>query len=94
MFFKMNESQIQAKIAKRLREHGWFVTKLIQTSTNGIPDILAIRNGKVIFLEVKSEKGQPSELQKYVIEQINKMGIFAAVVRNIEDVDVFCYKMQ
>lgn len=88
----MTEAQLQAKIAKRLREHGWFVTKLIQTSTNGIPDLMAIRKGHVIFLEVKSEKGVVSELQKHVIASLQNMGVFATVVWSLEDIDVLCYK--
>jgi Holliday junction resolvase len=88
----MKESTIQSKIAKRLRENGWLVTKLIQTTMNGIPDLMAIRKGDVIFLEVKKPGEEPSELQKYVIDNINKAGCFSAVVRSVEDVDVFCYR--
>jgi Holliday junction resolvase len=88
----MKESTIQSKIAKRLRENGWLVTKLIQTSMNGIPDLMAIRRGNVIFLEIKKPGEDASELQKYVIDNINKAGCFSAVVRSVEDVDVFCYK--
>lgn len=88
----MTESKIQTKIAKRLRENGWFVTKLIQTSTNGIPDLMAIRKGNVIFLEVKKPGEVASELQKYVIDGLNKSGVFASVVSKVEDVDTFCYK--
>ena len=88
----MTESQIQTKIAKRLRENGWFVTKLIQTSTNGIPDLMAIRKGNVIFLEIKKPGEEASELQKYVIDGLNKSGVFASVVSKVEDVDTFCYK--
>ena len=88
----MKESTIQSKIAKRLRENVWLVTKLIQTSMNGIPDLMAIRKGNVIFLEVKKPGEDASELQKYVIDNINKAGCFSAVVRSVEDIDVFCYK--
>jgi Holliday junction resolvase len=88
----MKESTIQSKIAKRLRENGWLVVKLIQTTMNGIPDLMAIRKGNVIFLEVKREGEDATELQKYVMDNINKAGCFSAVVRSVEDVDVFCYK--
>ena len=88
----MKESSIQAKIAKRLRENGWLVVKLIQTTMNGIPDLMAIRKGNVIFLEVKKPGEDATELQKYVMDNINKAGCFSAVIRSVEDVDVFCYK--
>ena len=88
----MKESTLQTKIVKRLKEHGWFVTKLISTSTPGICDLMAIRKGTVIMLEVKTDKGVVSELQKYMIEKLNKMGVFARVVTCIEDIDIHCYK--
>jgi len=88
----MKESTIQSKIAKRLRENGWLVVKLIQTTMNGIPDLMAIRKGNVIFLEVKREGEDATELQKYVMDNLSKAGCFTMVVRSVEDVDVFCYK--
>lgn len=88
----MTEAQIQTKIAKRLKENGWLVIKLIQTSMNGIPDLMCIRKGNVVFLEVKKPDTQPSELQKYVIDGLTKSGVYAAVVRSVEDVDTLCYK--
>lgn len=90
----MMESQIQAKIAEKLKKNGWWVTKLIQTSTNGIPDLMAIRNGHVIFLEVKQPGNNPTPLQEYVIKGLNDHGVFARVVTCIEDIDIFCYKYQ
>lgn len=88
----MKESQVQKKIKDRLERNGYWVTKLIQTSTNGIPDIMAIKNGTVKFFEVKAEGGQPSELQLFRIEQLKKLGVYARVVYSVEDLDVFCPK--
>lgn len=41
---------------------------------NGIPDLMAMKEGKTMFIEVKQEKGVLSELQKLRIEQIRKNG--------------------
>jgi Holliday junction resolvase len=89
----MIESKLQAKITKRLKDNGWFVTKLIQSSTNGIPDLMAIRKGVVIFLEVKKEGKNADPLQEHRIERFNQMGVFARVVDKLEDIDVQCYKL-
>jgi Holliday junction resolvase len=88
----MKESQVQKKIKERLERNGYFVTKLIQTSTNGIPDIMAIKRGNVVFLEVKAEGGKLSELQEFRIEQLKSVGVFAKVVYGVEDIDVLCPK--
>ena len=68
------------------------MTKLISTSTPGICDLMAIRKGVVIMLEIKTDKGVVRELQKYMIEKFNKMGVFARVITCIEDIDIHCYK--
>ena len=57
------EGKIQEKITKHLKKEGWFVTKLMQTSTNGIPDVLAVKMNQTLFIEVKTEKGRLSPLQ-------------------------------
>jgi Holliday junction resolvase len=70
----MTEQQIQTKIIKRLEAEGYFVIKLIKTNKNGIPDLLAIRNGIARFIEVKRKGGIVSELQKYRIEELKSFG--------------------
>jgi Holliday junction resolvase len=88
----MKESQIQKKIMDRLRKNGWLVVKLIQTNMNGIPDLMCIRNGVTMFLEVKAENGSLSPLQEHLIGTLNKFGVHARVVNCLEDIDVYCYK--
>ena len=88
----MKESEIQSKIRDKLTKSGWLVIKLEKTSWNGIPDLMCIRKGNVIFLEVKTESGIIAPLQEHRIKTLNNIGCFARVVRSVEDVDVFTYK--
>jgi Holliday junction resolvase len=57
-----------------LQEDGWIVIKLIKTSLTGIPDILALKDGKAIFVEVKQPKGVLSPIQDHVIKTIRENG--------------------
>jgi hypothetical protein len=70
----MTEQQLQTKIKKKLELNGFFVTKLIKTSTNGIPDLLAVKDGKATFIEVKQPTGVLSELQKLRIKELERFG--------------------
>ncbi len=88
----MRESELQTKIKEKLTKSGWLVVKLEKTSWNGIPDLMCIRKGVVIFLEVKTEKGVVSPIQEHRIKTLNSIGCFARVVRSIEDIDVHLYK--
>ena len=71
----MLESKIQTKIIKQLESENWLCIKLIKTTVNGIPDILAHRQGETMYVEVKRETGKLSELQKIRIKQLGEQGI-------------------
>jgi len=83
----MKESFIQGQIIVKLESWGWMVVKLIQTNTNGIPDLMAIRSGKTVFIEVKREGEQPAPLQKHRLNQINDKGILAFWADKAEDIN-------
>ena len=70
----MIESKIQAKIIKYLDKEGWFTIKTIKVSPNWIPDVIAFKEGKHLFIEVKQEKGVTSKLQDYVIKKLRENG--------------------
>lgn len=70
----MLESQRQTKIKKKLQEDGWIVVKLIKTSLTGIPDLMCLKDGKAMFIEVKQVKGVLSPIQKHVIETLRTNG--------------------
>lgn len=55
-------------------------------STPGVPDIIGCFKGRLIGIEIKSEKGVVSEYQKEFIENINRAGGLAFVARSLDDV--------
>jgi Holliday junction resolvase len=78
----MLESKFQSKIIKRLEADGYYVIKLIKTNKNGIPDLLALKENEIYFVEVKGVKGVLSEIQKYRIEELQKLGFKVEVIKN------------
>ena len=71
---KILESKRQAKIIAKLPQEGWLCVKLIKTSVNGIPDLLCLKNGESMFIEVKQPDGKLSELQNVRIGQLLALG--------------------
>jgi Holliday junction resolvase len=69
------ESKIQSKIINQLTKEGWLCIKLIKTSVNGIPDVIAHRQSETMYIEVKRPTGKLSELQKIRIQQLREQGI-------------------
>jgi len=68
------ESKIQSKIIAKLQKEGWLCIKLIKTNFNGVPDLLCLRQGVTMFIEVKREQGKLSELQKVRVKQLREQG--------------------
>ena len=80
------ESSIQTAINKLLTENRWFVVKIMMASKNGIPDLMAIKNGKTIFIEVKNEIGKLSKIQEYRIKEMQEHGAEVIVARSKEEI--------
>lgn len=80
----MLEKNIQTKIKIKLEREGWFVVKLIKTSVNGIPDLMCLKDGKTMFIEVKQPSGRLSELQKMRIDELIKKGFECKVWTDYE----------
>ena len=54
--------------------------------TAGIPDIICCHRGHFYAFEVKTDKGEPTELQKATIRKILASGGTAVVVRSVDEV--------
>jgi len=79
MIWFMLESTIQTSILKYLKgfPHPRFVWKVSDRFRSGIPDILFIYKGKVIFIEVKQPGKEPTPIQSNTIDTLNKCGVHA-----------------
>ena len=52
----------------------------------GAPDLVAVKRGRVLFLEVKTAKGKVSEKQSEVHDLLRLHGMEVRVVRGIDDI--------
>ena len=92
------EKLFENKIKRFLTDRGiWYVKYFANRMTkSGIPDILACVDGRFVAIEVKADKGRPSELQLWNIEQIKKSGGIAMVLypSQFEDFKNLIIKLQ
>lgn len=77
----MTEQKIQTRRIKQLEAEGYYVLKLIQTNKNGIPDLLALKDGEILFSEVKRPSGKLSKLQEYRLKELKEYGFKTEVFR-------------
>jgi len=83
----MKESVIQSRLREKLEAAGWLVIKLIATSKPGIPDLLALRAGEAVFIEVKQIRQKARPLQMYRHDQLRRYGFKVIVARGLSDID-------
>lgn len=82
------EKDLQAAIRDYLRLMGWYVVKIHQSlgSHRGIADLYAIKNGRHVWIEVKTAKGVLSEHQAAFRDAIEQQGGTYIAARSVDDV--------
>ena len=71
----MNEAWVQKKIIERHQKQNWFVVKIIQSTANGFPDLMLLKNGRTVFIEVKRPGVKTAApLQVYRHKQLRDLG--------------------
>lgn len=83
----MTEAKIEQHLVNGVKKLGGMCLKFISPSTPGVPDRLIITaTGKVIFVELKTEIGRLSKIQKFVIGEMQKRGADVRVVKGLDEV--------
>lgn len=97
----MTEAQIEESILQLLASMGWFAWKNPSTgyhdgkgwrkqaskwAINGVSDVIAIKNGIVLFIEVKTPQNRQSEAQKLFQQNILQQNGHYLVARSPKDI--------
>lgn len=82
----MTEKQFQNEVVQFLKSHNIYHLKIWGGGFQkaGIPDLLCCIRGKFVALELKTEKGTPTVLQKYNLYKIQEAEGYARVLRPSE----------
>lgn len=79
----MLERELEADVEALLRLNGWryYHTHDSRRSVAGFPDIVAIRGSSLLALELKREGAKPTPEQYQWLEDFDRVGARAYVVR-------------
>lgn len=84
------ENNIQRRMLKELKERGCVAVKTMSQSCDGWPDITAITpHGRILFIEMKDDRGSLSEQQDRICRFIGSHRATAAVVYGLDGVRLF-----
>ena len=70
-------SNFQSKVKKQYEKEGYKVVKLIKLSENGYPDLMAMKEGKAVFIEIKEDGDTLKPLQEMRIDELKANGFEA-----------------
>lgn len=71
----------QKEIIKEYEDNGYLVLKTIRLNKSGYPDIIALKGGKAIFIEVKEANDILKPLQKKRIDELILKGFTAFCIK-------------
>lgn len=84
----MLEKEIEAYLAKRVKELGGRSYKWVSPGNVGVPDrILVMPGGKTIFVELKQPGKKPTAVQRVVMKQLQDLGATVHWTDSKEGVD-------
>ena len=85
----MRERDIERILVREVRRNGGEAYKWISPGNDGVPDRIVILHGEVIFVELKSETGRLSAVQKLQIEKLRGLNQQAEVVKGLKELEQF-----
>ncbi|MBR1760908.1 MAG: VRR-NUC domain-containing protein [Schwartzia sp.] len=83
----MLEKQIERRLVEGVKKRGGLCYKFVSPGHPGVPDRIVIKpDGKVIFVELKTDTGRLSKLQNYTIRELREHGADVRVIWGLDGV--------
>lgn len=67
-------SRQQTRLIKHWQDKGYFVINLVKVTPSGLPDLIALKNNEVVFIESKEKWDRLSQLQRIKIKMLTNLG--------------------
>ena len=90
----MKESAIEKKLLEGVRRLGFRAYKFISPGNDGVPDRIVMGRGKTIFVELKTDVGRPSPIQKVQIKMLQDLGQDVRVLYGSKGVEEFLQSLR
>lgn len=84
------ESDIERRLGREIKKLGGLYYKFTSPGLPGVPDrLLVLPGGRVIFVELKTEVGRLSNIQKYIISEMRQRGADVRVIKGWPEAQAF-----
>ncbi len=86
----MRESSVEKKLVLGIKRLGGRAYKFVSPGNSGVPDrLIILPGGKIYFVELKTDTGKLSPLQRVQIQTLEGLGQDVRVLYGAEDVGDF-----
>lgn len=83
----MRESSVEARLVKLVRARGGLCFKFVSPGNPGVPDRIVITpEGRTVYVELKTEEGRLSAIQKWQHEEMRKRGAEVRTLKGLAQV--------
>lgn len=84
---EMLEKDIEKILVTEIKKIGGAAYKFVSPGNSGVPDrILILPDARIVFAELKTDKGEPTVLQEVQIRRLRGLGQTVCVVKGISGV--------
>lgn len=86
----MLEQQVESRLVKGIKKLGGVAFKFTSPGNSGVPDrLVVLPDGRVEFVELKTEVGKLSAIQERQIAKLKRLGARVHVLYGAEQVDAY-----
>lgn len=86
----MRERDIEDRLRDGIKKLGGRCYKFVSPGNRGVPDrLVLLPGGAVYFVELKTEVGRLSKIQRVQIKRMERLGVQIAVLYGLSEVDAF-----
>lgn len=86
----MLEKEIERRMTLEIKKRGGLCYKFTSPNNPGVPDRIVITpDGRVIFVELKTEIGRLAKIQRWQVSEMQKRGADVRVVKGWDAVKAF-----
>lgn len=82
------ETRLKNSVMRMIKKEfpGVWAWKISDLYTSGIPDLLLVNDGAYLWVELKTNEGEASEIQKHTIKRLRSKGCFAVIATSVKEV--------
>lgn len=91
----VREATVERKLVEGCRKAGAHAWKFVSPGRAGVPDrIVLLPGGGVIFVELKTTRGKPTELQKRTQQLLRELGMDVRILHGTVEVNEFLQEVE